>query len=143
MFGVLIIFYPLIRRTTHFKKEKAAANYPLIRMFTTEHNTSMEALEECSGKWQVCSPETVGSYSAAAYFFGREIHKGLGVPVGLVHSSWGGTRIESWSPMGSLEQFPAVVDYKAQLDAKAQKFDEATNEARYAKLSGQSLQRHD
>ncbi len=54
------------------------------------------AKDDCIGKWTVCSPETVGGFSATAYFFGREIHRELKVPVGLINSSVGGTPIESW-----------------------------------------------
>ena len=122
-----------VNGSDNFEKEKAAANYPLIRMFTTGRNTSIVLLDECEGTWLLCSPDTVGGFSAAGYFFGREIHEQLDVPIGLIHSSWGGTRIEAWSPMASLEPFPTVMDYKEQLDAKADKFDKAVSEKRYAK----------
>jgi sialate O-acetylesterase len=56
----------------------------------------------------VCSPETVGKFSAVAYFFGREIHQKLGVPVGLIHSSWGGTPAESWTRKEVLESNPML-----------------------------------
>ncbi len=117
----------------NFEKEKAAANHPLIRMFLTELKANTELQKDCTGSWKVCTPDNVGAFSATAYFFGRELQQELDVPVGLIRSCWGGTRIESWSPMASVEQFPAVMDYKAQLDAQADKFDEAANEARYAK----------
>jgi len=81
----------------------------------------------------VCSPETVGSFSATAFFFGRELHKQLEIPIGLVHSSWGGTCVEAWTPMASLERFPSVMEYKAAEDAKIEKFDEAAYEARFAR----------
>jgi sialate O-acetylesterase len=55
------------------------------------------------GTWAVCSPETVGSFSAVGYFYGRELHKSLNVPVGLIHTSWGGTPAESWTERSALE----------------------------------------
>jgi len=63
--------------------------------------------------WKVCSPETVAQggwsgFSATAYFFGRELRKQLGVPVGLIDASWGGTRIESWTPPEGFAQVPAL-----------------------------------
>jgi sialate O-acetylesterase len=74
------------------------ANYPAIRMFIVKKRPAGEPMDDVIGKWVVCSPQTVRGFSAAAYFFGRRIHKDLSVPVGLIHSSWGGTRIEPWTP---------------------------------------------
>ena len=116
-----------------FDKEKAAADHPLLRMFLTGQNISLKTLPDCTGAWKVCTPDNVGEFSATAYFFGREIQKELDVPVGLIRSCWGGTRIESWSPMASLEKFPSVMEYKAQEDAKAGNFNQAAVDERFAK----------
>ncbi|MCF7816754.1 MAG: sialate O-acetylesterase [Kiritimatiellales bacterium] len=116
-----------------FDKEKDAADHPLLRMFLTDQNTSLAALPDCTGAWKVCTPDNVGQFSATAYFFGRELQKELDVPVGLIRSCWGGTRIESWSPMASLEQFPSVMEYKAQEDGRAESFDQAAVDERFAK----------
>ncbi len=117
----------------NFDQEKAEANYPLMRMFFTELVASHEPKADCTGSWKTCSPETVGEFSATAYFFGRRIHQELDVPVGLVRSCWGGTAIEAWSPLASLEKFPSVMADKATKDAAAQKFNQADEDARYAK----------
>ncbi len=77
--------------------EKAAANYPQIRMFTVDSGAAGTPQEKCAGRWEVCSPASVGNFSAAAYFFGRDLHKGHGAPVGLINSSVGGTAIEAWT----------------------------------------------
>ena len=122
-----------VQRSKDFEKEQAAATLPGIRMFITDRKTSRKPLADCPGEWSVCSPETVGSFSATAFFFGREIHKQLGVPVGLVHSSWGGTCVEAWTPMASLEKFPSVMEYKGSQDAAIERFDEAASEERFAK----------
>jgi sialate O-acetylesterase len=71
------------------------------------------------GSWVVCSPDTVGTFSAVAYLFGRGLYEELNVPVGLLNSSMGGTRIETWSPPKSLSKFKTVMQYKAKEDAKA------------------------
>jgi len=63
-------------------------------------------LEDTEGQWTLCSPQSVGDFSAVGYFFGREIHKALGVPVGLIHSSWGGTPAEAWTSLPYLEGDP-------------------------------------
>jgi sialate O-acetylesterase len=80
----------------NFKNEQTTANLPMIRTFNEGSNASAKENADSKGKWTVCSPETVGSYSATLYFFGRELHRELKVPVGLINSSVGGTPIESW-----------------------------------------------
>jgi sialate O-acetylesterase len=85
-----------VNRAKDFEKEKAAASLPLIRMFKEESKAAATAQSDGSGKWTVCSAETVGGYSATLYFFGREVQRELKVPVGLINSSVGGTPIESW-----------------------------------------------
>ncbi|MEO6246805.1 MAG: sialate O-acetylesterase, partial [Opitutaceae bacterium] len=80
-----------------FGKEQAAANLPQVRMFTVASEASAKAEQDCIGTWVLCSPETVGEFSATLYFFGLEIHKTIGVPTGLIHSSVGGTPIEAWT----------------------------------------------
>jgi sialate O-acetylesterase len=74
----------------------ASANYPEIRMFTVQRNTSAIPLDDVSGQWQIATPENAGGFSATAYFFARKIHVETGFPVGVIHSSWGGTPAESW-----------------------------------------------
>ena len=104
-----------VREANHFDAEKAAANIPEIRMFTVAHNTSPNALDNCRGSWEVCNVNNVGNFSAALFFFGREIHKQLKVPVGLIHSSWGGTPIQPWMPLEVLKNYPG---YPALLERK-------------------------
>src|SRR5690606_13727282 len=69
--------------------------------------------QDVSGQWDVCSPETAGGFSAVAYYFGREIGKETGYPVGLIHSSWGGTPAESWVKKEVLEN---KADFKPVLE---------------------------
>ena len=86
------------------EKEMAAADFPLIRMFFVQSFTATSPQEHCQGVWQSCSPRTVPNFSAAAYFFGRELHQTLKVPVGLINSSVGGTAIESWTSMEVMQK---------------------------------------
>ena len=86
-----------VSKANDYEKEMGAAQFPQLRMFSVRSKPSATASENCGGKWSVCSPETVGGFSAALHFFGREIHKTLGVPTGLINSSVNGTRIERWS----------------------------------------------
>jgi sialate O-acetylesterase len=88
-----------VKGAKDFATEKAAANFPKIRMFRETSGVATTPQDHCKGTWQVCSPDSVGDFSAAGYFFGREIHKSLDVPVGLINSSVGGTPIEAWTSM--------------------------------------------
>lgn len=78
------------------EEEVAKANFPEIRFFTMVKHKSETPQDRGIGKWVVCTPETMKSFSAVAYYFGRELHNELKVPVGLINSSWGGTPIETW-----------------------------------------------
>ncbi|MEZ6045925.1 MAG: sialate O-acetylesterase [Planctomycetaceae bacterium] len=92
-----------VERSANPQEEIANAKYPEIRMFKVPHTVSGTALETHDGEWVVCSPETIASHSAVGYFFGRELLKKTGQPVGLIESNWGGTPAESWTSMGKLE----------------------------------------
>jgi len=84
-------------RVTGPDAEVATANYPLIRQLKVERTVSTVPAETVkTGGWQAASPRTVGGFTAVGYFFARDIHRALGVPVGIVDSPWGGTPIESW-----------------------------------------------
>jgi sialate O-acetylesterase len=77
--------------------EVAAANYPLIRQLKVERTVATAPAESVkTSGWQPASPQTVGQFTAVGYFFARDIHRALGVPVGIIDSPWGGTQIESW-----------------------------------------------
>ena len=91
-----------VKGAKDFEKEKPAANFPNIRTFT--------------GAWTVCSSNTVGWFSATAYFFGREIHQKTGMSIGLINSSVGGTPIEAWT---SLEAQLAQPELKTIIDTHA------------------------
>ena len=76
--------------------EKAAAKFPKIRLITVPNVGTQEPQWDFKGKWETCSPETVGSFSAVGYFFGRQLHQTLDVPVGLINNAWGGSACEAW-----------------------------------------------
>jgi len=101
-----------VKQANDAQAEIAAADYPDIRMFTVRRKVAETPQDDCQGTWQETSPETVPDFSAVAYFFGRYLHKQLGVPVGLIHSSWGGTPAEAWTRRPILEaneQFAPIV----------------------------------
>ena len=86
------------RRIKDSEREIAAADYPLIRHFQAPHKTADAPLDDVDAKWEATTPDTVTNKSAVAYVFGEVLHKALGVPVGLIDCSWGGSRIEPWTP---------------------------------------------
>ncbi|MDX1948780.1 MAG: sialate O-acetylesterase [Pirellulaceae bacterium] len=114
-------------------EEIAAADFPKIRMFTVTSTAADSAQADCEGSWQVCSPQTAGRFSASLYFCGREIHKALGVPVGLINSSVGGTPIESWISADVQEKSPELKEFVAAAQAEADRFDPVAAQAKYEK----------
>ena len=94
---------------------KEAYDYSEIRMFTVPRCTSNTPKEDCDTMWRESSPMTVRTFSAAAYFFGKELQKMLKVPVGLITANWGGTRIEAWM---SEEALNSVKDRNSDYDKK-------------------------
>jgi sialate O-acetylesterase len=84
----------------------AQASHPEIRLFTVEKKSSAELLEDVRGRWVVATPEQALQFSAVGYYFGRELHRRLGVPVGLIHASWGGTPAEAWTSREALASRP-------------------------------------
>ncbi len=97
-----------VKGVENAEKEMAAANFPLIRMFFVQSFTATTPQEQCLGVWQDCTPRTIPNFSAAAYFFGRNLHQTLKVPVGLINSSVGGTAIESWTSQEVMAKEPVL-----------------------------------
>lgn len=87
------------------EEEVKNADYPRIRLFSVPLTASRLPQENVDGKWSVCTPETAPGFSAVGYFFGRELHKTLNVPIGLINSSWGGSAAEAWVTRQSLESY--------------------------------------
>lgn len=100
-----------VKQSGDAEEEIANAKYPKIRLFTCERRVSSGPMDDTKGSWVECSPETVPDFSAVAYYFGRELHKQLGVPVGLIHTSWGGTPAEAWTSRAALEAMPECQPY--------------------------------
>jgi sialate O-acetylesterase len=81
---------------------------PMLRLFTVPKLASPTPVEDVPPGWKECGPDAVIGFSAVAYFFGRDLRKSLGVPVGLIHTSWGGTPAEAWTRRGVLEGNPEL-----------------------------------
>lgn len=106
-----------VARTKNAEQEIAAADHPRIRHIKIPHVAAAEPREDVpSDGWKVCSPPTVPAFTAVGYFFGRYLKKELDVPIGLIGSNWGGTRIEPWTPPVGFKQVAALSSTAAKLD---------------------------
>ena len=117
-----------VQNSNNAKEEIAAADYPNIRLFSVTRKVATEPQSDCEGSWSLCSPETVPGFSAAGYFFGRELHKQLDVPIGLIHTSWGGTPSEAWTRRGVLEKMPDAIPILERFDDAVARYPQAMQE---------------
>jgi sialate O-acetylesterase len=107
--------------------EKATAKFPRLRLISVPNVGTQETQWDFNGKWQECTPQTVGNFSAVGYFFGRQLHQTLDVPVGLINDAWGGSACEAWIRRDLLaadQQYQPLLDRWAQLEANFTKLSE-------------------
>ena len=90
------------------EQEIARANFPSIRLFEVKRTVAETPQDDVTGAWQLCTPESARTTSAAGYFFSRDLHQRFKVSVGFIHSSWGGTPAQSWTSRPTLEAEPAL-----------------------------------
>ncbi len=88
--------WPPMDTIEHSAATIANSDNPNIRMFTVVRNTSSIPLTNLTGSWELSSPETSGDFSATAYYFALKLYEELNIPIGIIHSSWGGSPIEAW-----------------------------------------------
>jgi sialate O-acetylesterase len=101
--------------------EKAAARFPKIRLLSVPQVGTQEPQWNFKGAWAVCSPQTVGDFSAVGYFFGRQLQQTLGVPVGLIDNAWGGSAADAWVKRDKIAAHPtlkAIHDRWTKLEAE-------------------------
>jgi len=115
----------------NFDAEAKASDLPKLRMYTVDRKPAAEPQADVPGSWKVSGPQTVGSFSATAYFFGRRLHQELGVPVGLINSSWGGTPIQAWTSVKTHETVPELTPLLESLKKSIEGWDPAKAKARY------------
>jgi sialate O-acetylesterase len=99
----------------NWEQEVAAANYPQIRQFYVPQEKSFTPKTTVNGSWSICSPETVKDFTAVGYFFARDLFAARHVPIGIIHSSWGGTPAEAWTSEATLQTLPDFSESLAQL----------------------------
>ena len=88
--------------------EIPTANHPNIRVIDVKGPGSQTPVEDCNGKWEAVTPETVKEFSAVGYFFGRELQDHIGVPIGLIDNSWGGSACDAWIRRDKFEGNPIL-----------------------------------
>lgn len=106
-----------VRKSADAKREIAAADHPRIRHIKIERRPAKRPEDDApSDGWKVCQPGTVANFSAVGYYFARRLVDDLDVPVGLIGSNWGGTRIEPWTPPAGFEHVEALEAIRDKLD---------------------------
>ncbi|MBU6399847.1 MAG: sialate O-acetylesterase [Verrucomicrobia bacterium] len=97
--------FPL-KRSFEVSADIAAAANPNLRLFTVPKLKAELPVDDVKAAWEECNPQTVPDFSAVAYYFGRDLQRALRVPVGLIHSSWGGSPAEVWMSEAALAANP-------------------------------------
>ncbi|MFP6903414.1 MAG: sialate O-acetylesterase, partial [Verrucomicrobiia bacterium] len=111
-----------VSRSTNAKEEIANAKHPLIRHIKIPHRPSAKQESDVpSTGWQPSTPKVTGNFTAVGYFFARHLQGELNVPIGLIGSNWGGTRIEPWIPPTGFKSVPALKSIADKLDEFPQK----------------------
>ncbi len=105
--------WPPVDIIQNSQREIDAAKHPHIRMYTAQMAYSIKPLDNLNGSWKPCTPQTAGDFSATAYFFAKRLQEYLDVPIGIIHSSWGGTVAEAWT---SQEKLRTLGDFDESLD---------------------------
>jgi sialate O-acetylesterase len=112
----------------NYQDEVAHADYPMLHLLTVEKAVAGKPQRDLKGRWAAAGPKTVNDFSAVGYFFGRELLKTLRVPIGLIHSSWGGSEAEAWTSRATLESDP---EFNATLES------EKNSISRYPEMIGE------
>ncbi len=104
----------------NWQAEAAGADFPKIRHFEVSQKTAPVPQTAVGGQWLVCSPETAARFTAVGFFFGRALHQSSNVPIGLIHTSWGGTPAEAWTSAAGLDPWPEYAATIAHLRKSAE-----------------------
>lgn len=111
-----------VAQAANAEDEIAAADFPMVRHFKVPNAVAESPVHDIRGEWKPALPENVGGFSAVAYYFGRELNRSLGVPIGLIHSSWGGTAAEAWTSLQALQADPVLRPILTRSQAKTSNY---------------------
>ena len=125
--------YFTMDRVPAYEALMAKANYPGLRMFNAPLVTAEKPQADIEGQWSLCSPETVPSYSAVAFFFALKLHQELGVPVGVIKTAWGGKPVETFTSREALNTLPGTKAMVDKLMEEAATYDPPQAQAAYEK----------
>ncbi|MCP3931067.1 MAG: sialate O-acetylesterase [Bacteroidetes bacterium] len=107
----------MVSETNNAEKEIENANYPNIRLFDvprTVSNVPIDTMPKAS--WEICTPKNIKNFSAVGYYFGRDLQKEIDIPIGLIHTSWGATCVETWTSKASIVKLPKYEDFGTRID---------------------------
>ncbi|MCG9129462.1 9-O-acetylesterase [Candidatus Poribacteria bacterium] len=132
-----------VNASDNSQDEIAAADYPNIRLFHIPRVASGLPMLDVDAQWRTTTPDNIRHFSAVAYYFGRHLYNQLDIPIGLINTSWGGTRIEPWTPPIGFDAIPALssisdeindidTNYRAQLPEKITEIEEWISETKDA-----------
>jgi sialate O-acetylesterase len=113
-----------LRNTKDADKEIKSANFPLIRHTNIAKDVSEKPLKDLkeAADWKLATPEFAGNFTAVGYYFAKELYKELNIPIGLIHTSWGGTDIETWISREGFEgsdEFKTMIENIPSIDLEA------------------------
>lgn len=111
--------------------EALSANYPKLRLISVPQVGTQEPQDSFKGQWEACTPQSVPNFSGVGYFFGRQIHQTLGVPVGLIDNAWGGSAAEAWVDRDRLANAGSFDDLLAKWEQTEQTYDHEKAMASY------------
>ena len=114
-----------VRNSVNGEKEVEAATDGLIRLCKVSKKVADTPQDDAVITWDVCSPQKVASFSAVGYFFGRHLRSELNVPVGLIHTNWGGTPAEAWTSIEALKANPVTQEILTRWDSILKQYPQA------------------
>ena len=122
-----------LARATGGNEAAAQADHPTLRLFEVPLKTARQPADDVNASWAVSKPDTAKYFTAVGYFFGVDLMNKLDVPVGLIDTSWGGTRSEAWTRYGCLEAHDSLKPLLNWWDDQAAKYDPEKAQANYEK----------
>lgn len=114
-----------LRQTDNAEAEIASAKYPMIRLFTVPRLEVDAPVTDVKAGWKEASPETVPTFSAIGYYFGRDLHKARNVPIGLINNAVGGSPAESWTSNGVLNGDAEYKQFTAEYPQRMERYEQA------------------